>query len=347
MKTRRFIGVSVVGLFIFWACEETNEVTGPEEQNQEEEVTPEEQLLGTWDYGSFQLKVTVTTNKDQTTLDRNSEGEGSIEVVGADTATLTYMTGFWQDEYGTSVTVSNRPWLEWDEYPVYTLYCSRSQWGTWLDLSIQTRNGYRSYYGEGVISLDSETHTLTISGVELYDWEDEESVIVTGELVGGTMDIPANTPTEVVDFTDDDPDQALKFKDNDLFIWVFDDEWFNSGFWELEADTLTLYIDYNGGYVVHYVYTLSGDSLTLEWEDDPCESDDAVCLEQYERSYGLEEGTLTSIFFQTRYELYRSGDELLALHLQRGDWTKGESVFRYFFGGESQHRWFTRPVPHR
>ena len=308
MKTIKLVSLLATALFAFWACH----------MGGEEEPDPTEELLGTWESDSFEGEVLITTNSDQTILDRDSEGVGAIEVSGADSASLTYITEFYSDGHSTYLTVSNRS-RDSREYPMHSLNLNEYEGDRYINYSIGTENDYRNYESDkGDFSF--ENFILTISETKLYRFEYDpqtvsltiiDSVTTAGTLTGSTIDIPANTPTSfpMPDYAEDQFRFTLKLKESDTYVLIMADGYSITGVWEVEDGMLNLYP--SEGEIMSFSYTLSDNNLTLELEEDLCRyakgdpQEYDSCLKYNGMEYGLGAGSLDSIVNHIILELSR------------------------------------------
>ncbi len=94
---------------LFWiACDEDTE------------DDPSVELVGTWYLTGGELYMEMTTNSDQTMIDRFGPGIGSIEVEGAVNTSLTYM--FLDEDYdAVSIMVANQFLDGPENFPAYFL----------------------------------------------------------------------------------------------------------------------------------------------------------------------------------------------------------------------------------
>ena len=143
---------------LFWiACDEDAEDNLPAE------------LVGTWYLTGGELYMEMTTNSDQTMIDRFGPGIGSIEVEGAVNTSLTYM--FLDEDYGAVSIMVGSQFLDGPEnFPAYFLIIS-SYGG---DLSaifyaVESEDDYIFYFTESLdLSYDLDSYTVTMGSTEIF-----------------------------------------------------------------------------------------------------------------------------------------------------------------------------------
>ena len=293
---------------LFWiACDE----------DAEDNLTAE--LVGTWYLTGGELYMEMTTNSDQTMIDRFRPGIGSIEVEGAVNTSLTYM--FLDEDYDDYYIVIANQFLDGPEnLPIYFL--SLSSYGGDLSTyfyAVESEDGYIVYFTDSLdLSYDLDSHTVTIGSTEFFGTDmygDSLSVTLSGTIQANSIAIPANTPTQVDfpdSFIDDDASEITMTLEEDgscvlTEVYEYDDETETEtdvGTWSVNDDQLILLIEYEG-YGETEVDTLeatvsvSGNMLSLIIEENYCseaEEDELdECLEEGAMEFGLDPGSLTNL----------------------------------------------------
>ena len=293
---------------LFWiACDEDAEDTLPTE------------LVGTWYLMGGEAYMEMTTNSDQTMIDRFRPGIGSIEVEGAVNTSLTYM--FIDEDYGDYyIVIANQVSDGPENLPIYFL--SLNSYGGDLSThfyAVESEDGYIVYFTDSLdLSYDLDSHTVTIGSTEFFGTDmygDSLSVTLSGTIQANSIAIPANTPTQVDfpdSFIDDDASEIIMTLEEDgscvlTEVYEYDDETETEtdvGTWSVNDDQLILLIEYEG-YGETEVDTLeatvsvSGNMLSLIIEENYCseaEEDELdECLEEGAMEFGLDPGSLTNL----------------------------------------------------
>jgi len=294
---------------LFWiACDEDAEDTLPTE------------LVGTWYLMGGEAYMEMTTNSDQTMIDRFGPGIGSIEVEGAVNTSLTYM--ILDEDYGAvSIMVANQSPFGPSIYPIY--YLMVSSYGEQLSAifyAVESEDDYIFYFTESLdLSYDLDSYTVTIGsteffGTDMYGVLDSSlSVTLSGTIQANTIAIPANTTTQVDQsyYLDYMPEMTLTLEADNSFVIVitqtFDyyDETETEtdvGTWSVNGDQLILEDEDDeddGEPATELLFSLSGNTLSLIFEENYCseaEEDELdECLEEGEMEFGLDPGSLTNL----------------------------------------------------
>ena len=177
------------------------------------------------------------------------------------------------------------------------------------------------------IDYNYDGKTLTIPSQQLKDSQDS-SITIAGTLTYSTIDILANTPTEIMsydgDISWDYGSWAIHIKENGKWVevYTFEEQQDPSGWsnvyvdstiaeWEMKDDLIIVtyryedvWPDVGGGpgigqgtwlYQVAYTYEIDNDNLKLLNEFNMCEFEEDFCLEMFEGQYGLDYGSLDEI----------------------------------------------------
>ena len=340
--------------FIFTACEENasavDEVVGvwymPQSLNRVTAGRSAEQLggssLNAWNYSMM-----ITTNSNQNFVDQMSKADGNINVSGFINGELKFMQGYF-DNYNdvSNVFVTNYNWMsmfegsELNNDAFISLSLNNYPQGVNID-----QPGDSSYFGynddyfyaytnDGAyfevsqdINYNYDGKTLTVPAQQLVDNRDS-ILTIAGTLTHSTIDILANTPTEVMsydgDILRDFGSWVIHIKEDGKWVEVYTFEeqqdpngWSNVYIdstiaeWEMKDDMIVVTYRYDdvwpdagGGpgigqgtwlYQVAYTYEIENGNLKLLNEFNMCEFEEDYCLEMFEGQYGLDYGSLNEI----------------------------------------------------
>ena len=286
-----------------------------------------EHSLNAWNYSMM-----VTTNSNQSLIDRMSDPEGSVSITGTVNDEIKFMQG-WYDPFSeeSSVYITNYKWnmFEPNDGPVISVnmnnYSGQDEWD-WSDyLNIFFNDG--NYIEiEQEIDYSFDGRTLNIPSQTLIDTTGT-NLTLGGILTYSTIDIPANTPTEIFSYDEDDSwdygNWTIDIQENGRWveIYTWEEPYDSSGWthtytdstvaeWRLEDDTIfvtysydDVWVNSNDGpgvgqgtwlYEIAYTFDMQGDDLTLVNEFKMCE-DEEYCLEWFEYDYGLDQGSLEEL----------------------------------------------------
>ncbi|NHZ85443.1 MAG: hypothetical protein GWP19_06140 [Planctomycetia bacterium] len=278
--------------------------------NTEESEDPAKKFIGQWTIKEEKREATLATNSKQIVLDRSLQGTGVIEISGEVIASLKYITHVRTIEGDTSIGVSNlQPYSE--DNPKYLLWCSTIGESKHISFG----DGYTVYYS-GMADFSFDDYTLVINNISLNNDENDSSITINGTLTGMTVNIPANIPTKILKYIVNDPEQTLIFKEDDLFVWTYQDKYASTGIWEATSDTITLYGSLFGE-LLHFSYLFNDGNLEMYFEDKPCSwfEDNPYeyenCLNYFEEGYNLEVGSLDDIINHITRVLSQTNDGVL------------------------------------
>ena len=193
-------------------------------------------------------------------------------------------------------------------------------------LSVQMNNG--TYFDiVQNIDYDYDGKTLTVPDQELLAFQDS-ILTIGGTLSHALIDLQANTPTKIMsydgDVTWDYGSWEIHIKDDGKWVevYTFEDQNSSDGWsniyadstiaeWEIRNDLIVVTYRYDdiwpdaGGnpgigqgtwlYQVAYSFEIENNKLKLLNEFDMCEFEKDLCLDMFERQYGLDNGSLESI----------------------------------------------------
>ena len=346
--------LSILISFIFTACEENasavDEVVGvwymPQSLNRVTAGRSAEQLggssLNAWNYSMM-----ITTNSNQNFVDQMSKADGNINVSGFINGELKFMQGYF-DNYNdvSNVFVTNYNWMsmfegsELNNDAFISLSLNNYPQGVNIDQPVDSGYfGYNddyfyAYTNDGAyfevsqdINYNYDGKTLTVPAQQLADNRDS-ILTIAGTLTHSTIDILANTPTEVMsydgDILRDYGSWAIHIKEDGEWVEVYTFEeqqdpngWSNVYIdstiaeWEMKDDMIVVTYRYDdvwpdagGGpgigqgtwlYQVAYTYEIENGNLKLLNEFNMCEFEEDYCLEIFEGQYGLDYGSLNEI----------------------------------------------------
>jgi hypothetical protein len=346
--------LSILISFIFTACEENasavDEVVGvwymPQSLNRVTAGRSAEQLggssLNAWNYSMM-----ITTNSNQNFVDQMSKADGNINVSGFINGELKFMQGYF-DNYNdaSNVFVTNYNWMSMFEGSELNndafISLSLNNYPQGVNIDQPGDSGYfgynddyfYAYTNDGAyfevsqdINYNYDGKTLTVPAQKLAD--NRDSVLtIAGTLTHSTIDILANTPTEVMsydgDILRDYGSWAIHIKEDGEWVEVYTFEeqqdpngWSNVYIdstiaeWEMKDDMIVVTYRYDdvwpdagGGpgigqgtwlYQVAYTYEIENGNLKLLNEFNMCEFEEDYCLEIFEGQYGLDYGSLNEI----------------------------------------------------
>jgi hypothetical protein len=294
---------------LFWiACDEDAEDTLPTE------------LVGTWYLMGGEAYMEMTTNSDQTMIDRFGPGIGSIEVEGAVNTSLTYM--FLDEDYNNYYIVIANQFLDGPEnFPIY--YLMVSSYGGDLSTyfyAVESEDDYIFYFTDSLdLSYDPDSYAVTIVsteffGTDMYGVVDSSlSVILSGTIQANTIAIPANTPTQVDQshYFDYMPEMTITLEADGSIVRTEAFDYYEEpetetyeGTWSVSGDQLIILEEHEGNGetevdTTEFTFSLSGNTLSLMMEEDWCEPDEEYpmdqCLEEGAMEFGLSLGSLTNL----------------------------------------------------
>ena len=346
--------LSILISFIFTACEENasavDEVVGvwymPQSLNRVTAGRSAEQLggssLNAWNYSMM-----ITTNSNQNFVDQMSKADGNINVSGFINGELKFMQGYF-DNYNdaSNVFVTNYNWMSMFEGSELNndafISLSLNNYPQGVNIDQPGDSGYfgynddyfYAYTNDGAyfevsqdINYNYDGKTLTVPAQQLADNRDS-ILTIAGTLTHSTIDILANTPTEVMSYDGeilrDYGSWAIHIKEDGKWVEVYTFEeqqdpngWSNVYIdstiaeWEMKDDMIVVTYRYDdvwpdagGGpgigqgtwlYQVAYTYEIENGNLKLLNEFNMCEFEEDYCLEMFEGQYGLDYGSLNEI----------------------------------------------------
>ena len=346
--------LSILISFIFTACEENasavDEVVGvwymPQSLNRVTAGRSAEQLggssLNAWNYSMM-----ITTNSNQNFVDQMSKADGNINVSGFINGELKFMQGYF-DNYNdvSNVFVTNYNWMSMFEGSELNndafISLSLNNYPQGVNIDQPGDSGYFGYNddyfyahtNDGAyfevshdINYNYDGKTLTVPAQQLADNRDS-ILTIAGTLTHSTIDILANTPTEVMsydgDILRDFGSWVIHIKEDGKWVEVYTFEeqqdpngWSNVYIdstiaeWEMKDDMIVVTYRYDdvwpdagGGpgigqgtwlYQVAYTYEIENGNLKLLNEFNMCEFEEDYCLEMFEGQYGLDYGSLKEI----------------------------------------------------
>ena len=281
---------------------------------------------------SWNFVTVLTTNSDQEAIDLYSEGNGSIDVTGAESVSFKYMFPSRYEDHDTgvesiSIFLINESFASFGvNYPVFGLMLSSggdnpsffssgdnpmyhdSGLVVWKDDSTWTQ-----YDGDVDFTYDGKT--LTVNESSLNGKGGSGSVSVKGSLAHQTITIPANTPTPIHEFKEENVSLeqggwTIEIREDGSWVELYQwEDWVDSlkASWEVENDLLKVTYDFSDWwdamgdstsyeYVIEFNYKIENNELLLTNEYDICgDNFRQDCLAWSENKYGLDSGSLESI----------------------------------------------------
>jgi len=279
--------------------------------------------LSSWNY-----ETVITTNSDQNANDLYSEGTGGIEVSGSESVTFTYMYPYqYTDEFTGNTLLfaylTDHAFTSYKtEYPIYGMSLQKGpKWdqdsvhagtGLWVQKDDST---FVDYLGNVDFSYDGKS--LTVEESTLREYESDRTVTLKGTLTHKMISVPANTPTVINSFSDnnvslDQGGWTIEIRDNGEWIEKYQwEEWSDSlvAAWEVDGDILKVTYDFFGWnsdssqsnhasyeYVIEFNFKIENNELLLNNKYHICGDDFTQdCLAWFEDDYGLDRGSLESI----------------------------------------------------
>ena len=294
---------------LFWiACDEDTE------------DDPSVELVGTWYLTGGELYMEMTTNSDQTMIDRFRPGIGSIEVEGAVNTSLTYMLlQSYDNDY--TIIIANQFLDGPGIFPLYYLMVSSYGGDLSAIFAIAESEDYQTFYFTDSLDLSYDPDSYAVSivsteffGTDMYGVVDSSlSVTLSGTIQANTIAIPANTPTQVDQshYFDYMPEMTITLEADGSIVRTEAFDYYEEpetetyeGTWSVSGDQLIILEEHEGNGetevdTTEFTFSLSGNTLSLMMEEDWCEPDEEYpmdqCLEEGELEFGLDPGSLTDL----------------------------------------------------
>ena len=271
---------------------------------------PEDLLVGFWNSSTAGLALFLTTNEVQQAVNMLAQGTGDINLTGLINAALSWIIGF-GDPTMMAFVVSNQSLLQFlllPAFPAYNMIVANiPEQVTMAVLNATTVADESSHIGQTAdFAYDRTTYTFTATNAQFFDEFGNPSLTANGAITQPTMNVPANTPTNVLPLNLPLPGVAvLELADDGTFtltIGFGEDEEELTGTWEdLGNNELGLEIALEEGedpVIVIVDYTVDAQTLTVTYEEDICTVLAGIlpgdCIELLELVFGLDQGSLTS-----------------------------------------------------
>ncbi len=277
--------------FTLVSCKKT--ITEPDEST----------IVGKWQLVDVVGGILFTTNSNQTAINTDIS-TGQILVTGNITTTLNDLN---MDlyEYYSVIIIRNSG----DSEQNYGLFIDEStEEGTFRDYSkSQTFVGKIHYTFDGI--------NLIVTESVLKDIDSDETVTLSGSLSFDTFDIPANTPTLLVDpdigmNEDTTSIMGIEFKeDGTATIFTTYEDTTEAEYFSYLADDNKIAMTDQDNYTVVSDYTIAGGTLILTYPDvfDICfDKNESECFADFEDMFYLTSGSLTNINFIIELTFTRS-----------------------------------------
>ena len=262
----------------------------------DEGETYSKDLIGNWDGFKTNYAYNIISNITQTVNNPYEAGLGSIELQGAEEATLQYMY-LYSINGVQQVSMSDKPFGVTTEETHYGLKIyDYGDFGTYSQLTKYYADAGENYEGELDFSVNGSEITVT-SGA-LYHPSINDSVTVTGTLAPAQASITAGNDSELgnVDWVFDTFEWNFNIIDDNSFeqkIVTVDTGIIEYlGTWEATGDEITFHYTNSSD---TYAYSVNGSSLELTFVKDLCPLNPDECLPLYELQYGMESGSLEQV----------------------------------------------------
>ena len=251
-------------------------------------------IVGKWQLVNVIGGILFTTNSNQTALNTD-KSTGQILVTGNITTTLND--------------------LSMDLYEYYSVIIIRNSgdgeqnYGLFIDESTE-EGTFRQYDKSktfvGNINYTFDRINLIVTESILKDIDSDESVIISGSLSFDTFDIPANTPTLLVDpdigmYDESTSNMVIEFREDGTgTMSTTDEDTIEVEHFSYLADDNIIAMTNQDNDTVASDYSISGEYLILTYSDvfDICfDESQSECFADYEEWYNLKSGSLTDINF--------------------------------------------------
>jgi len=335
MKKSIFLVIGLCLLYmsvIFLSCDNDSSTGG----NGGNGGTQPSALVGMWNLITATVTDIITTNSNQTAIDLTSEGTGALNVTGGENAILKYVAAM--DSAGViQGMASNVPLIEImdlsdlkireimknpDRFkselktaltdPVYLFMFSTDDGGMFIVME----NGYpaSAYMGTtNGFSFNMQTYTLTATNYTLYGFGygyPQPTVLINGQLQGVFINIPANTPTTLInqDMTEYFEGDSLAVNADGTYTGNLGDEP-SAGTWQVSGTNTLMITDTTGNdTTMYFTYALSNNNFIITMDMDPCEDFDNQedCFSTIEQLFVLDEGCITSLTEQMTMTLTKT-----------------------------------------
>ncbi len=263
-------------------------------------------LIGNWEGLKRNYSYNISSNLSQTVTNPYAAGTGSIELFGAEEASLKYMYLFSTNgvlQIAIAEEVFGVP--SEDTNFVLNMY-DYGNFGTFCQLTKYIGDASEIYEGElefTVYFLVDGYPEITILSGALYSEFVNDSVTVIGTLTSVQENVNAGNEKEIgnVDWEFVSYEISFLIKGDKSFeqtIRTIDSETLEySGTWEATSDEITFHYT---NYSETFEYSVNNSGLELTEVIDLCVATQDNCLLQYELMYGMENGSLESVVLEEK-----------------------------------------------
>ncbi|MFQ6677030.1 MAG: hypothetical protein ACE5D0_01810 [Fidelibacterota bacterium] len=283
-------------------------------EKEEGESYPKD-LIGNWKGFERNYSYNMISNLSQTVTNPYAEGTGSIELNGAETASLKYIY-FLNTNGIVQIAMAKNVFGVISEDINFSLNIyDYGDLGSYSQLKVSSDDAAENYEGELEFSLISDNldgfvEIAIVSGA-LYNEFVNDSVTVTGTLTSVQENVDANNEIEIGNIDWEFVSYEISFlinedKSFEQTIRTIDSETLEySGTWDATHDAITFH---HKNYSETFEYSVSNSGLELMVANDLCLLNPDVCLSQYELMYGMEVGSLESVILNETTFFNRSSN---------------------------------------
>lgn len=269
-------------------------------------------LLGLWNSSTAGLGLFLTTNSAQQAVNMLAQATGALNITGLYDVALRWIIGF-GDPTMTAFMVTNQSMLQFlllPSFPTYNLmlvnipFVANLTGFSALPTAASDTLTYLGNFAD--FAYDRPTHTLTANNAQFIDDTGTPVVFANGAITQPTIDVPANTPTNVLPLNLPLPGVGqLVFAEDGTFtltIGFGEDEEELTGTWEDLGDNqlqVTVVIEEGEDPETAVLdYTVDAQTLTVTYEEDLCtlltSALEGDCAQLVEMVFGMAPGSFTS-----------------------------------------------------
>ncbi len=262
----------------------------------DEKASYSKDLIGNWEGVKENYSYNITSNISQPVTIPYKTGTGSIELNGAEEASLKYMYLYYTNGI-LQIAVSKNGFgvPSEDTNFVLNIY-DYGDFGSFSQLTKTSGDAADIY--EGQLEFTVNGLDVTVLSGALYNDFVNDSVTVTGTLSAVQESVNAGTPREIgnVNWVFRSYEVSFLINDDKSFeqtIKTIDSETLEySGTWNATSDEITFHYT---NYSKTYEYNITNSDLELTFINDLCLLNPDECLPQYELMYGMEDGSLENV----------------------------------------------------
>ena len=253
-------------------------------------------LISNWEGTKINYSYNIASNSSQTVTNPYEVGSGSIELSGAEEASLNYMY-LYQANGVLQIAIAKRVFGVPSEETNYLLNIyDYGDFGSYSQLTKSNNDAADVYEGELEFTVNGPE--LTISTGALYHETVNDSVMISGTLAVAQETVNAGSQFEIgnIDWVFGSYEITLLINNDKSFeqtINTLDSETLKySGTWDASSDEITFHYT---NYSKTYEYRVSSSDLELTYLDDLCVLYPDECLTPYELMYNMAGGSLERV----------------------------------------------------